>query len=201
MGWVACSLRVEEDRPFNAGHSRQHCHGTSRREIEMTIGLDTSVVLRLLVGKPENQWLRAIEFLETLARQGERPVVSDLVAAETYFALQHHYGVPKKEALQALHDMFAEGEIGASGAAADVLDMARLATAKPGFVDRLIHRAYTQGGGAMATFEQSGLAESGWSAAVEVESFAYSAIRGRPWQNAQQRSGQTVRLSSSPLSA
>jgi predicted nucleic acid-binding protein len=121
----------------------------------VTTGLDTSVVLRLLVGKPEDQWERALEFLETLARQGEQPVVSDLVVAETYFALQHHYGVPKNEALQALRRMFAEGEISPAGAAAEVLATPGLATAKPGFVDRLIHRAYTQGGGKMATFEHS----------------------------------------------
>ena len=121
----------------------------------MTVGLDTSVVLRLLVGKPEDQSQKAIEFLETLAREGERPVVSDLVVAETYFALQHHYGVPKNEALQVLRRMFAEGEIASSGRAAEVLAMTGHATAKPGFVDRLIHRTYTQGGGDMATFEQS----------------------------------------------
>jgi predicted nucleic acid-binding protein len=121
----------------------------------VTVGLDTSVVLRLLVGKPEDQAQKAIDLLEALARQGERPVVSDLVLAETYFALQHHYGVPKNHALQALRRMFAEGEIASSGAAAQVLAMAGLATAKPGFVDRLIHGAYTQEGGAMATFERS----------------------------------------------
>jgi len=121
----------------------------------MTVGLDTSVVLRLLVGKPESQLHKAIELLETLARQGEQPVVSDLVIAEAYFALQHHYGVPKSEALQALRRMFAEGEIASSGAAADVLATTDLAKAKPGFVDRLIHREYTKGGGSMATFERS----------------------------------------------
>jgi predicted nucleic acid-binding protein len=121
----------------------------------VTVGLDTSVVLRLLVGKPEDQSERAIEFLEILARQGEQPVVSDLVVAETYFALQHHYGVPKSEALHALRGMFIEGEIASSGAADKVLATAGLATAKPGFVDRLIHHAYTQGGGSMATFEHS----------------------------------------------
>jgi predicted nucleic-acid-binding protein len=121
----------------------------------VTTGLDTSVVLRLLLGKPEEQWARTIGFLETLARQGEQAVVSDLVVAETYFALQHHYEVPKNEALQALRRMLAEGEIAPSGAAGQVLSTPGLATAKPGFVDRLIHRAYTEGGGTMATFERS----------------------------------------------
>lgn len=121
----------------------------------MKVGLDTSVVLRLLVGAPKDQWQRAIDLLETLARKGDEPVVSDLVVAETYFALQYHYGVPKNKALQVLRRMFAEGEIASSGSAAEVLVKSGLATAKPGFVDRMIHSAYTQLGGVMVTFEHS----------------------------------------------
>jgi predicted nucleic-acid-binding protein len=119
------------------------------------IGLDTSVVLRLLLGQPEDQALRAQAYLDRLARRGDQPVASDLVVAEAYFALQHHYGVPKKEALQALRQMFAAGEIIPTGTAADVLAEANLATAKPGFVDRMIHNAYTADCGTMATFEQA----------------------------------------------
>ncbi|HEY5961796.1 MAG TPA: PIN domain-containing protein, partial [Polyangiaceae bacterium] len=155
MGRRAIALRREEERPLYASHPRQYRQGTSPRDIEVTVGLDTSVVLRLLVGEPEDQSQKAIAFLEMLARQGKKPVVSDLVVAETYFALQHHYGVPKKDALQALRLMFSEGEIASSGAAAEVLVTSGLASAKPGFVDRLIHRAYTDGGGTMATFESS----------------------------------------------
>ena len=121
----------------------------------MKVGLDTSVVLRLLVGAPKDQWQRAIDLLEALARKGDEPVVSDLVVAETYFALQHHYGVPKNEALQVLRRMFAEGEIVSSGSAAEVLVKSGLATAKLGFVDRMIHSTYKQLGGVMVTFEQS----------------------------------------------
>ena len=117
--------------------------------------LDTSVVLRLLVGQPTDQWPKAIDYLDSMARRGERPVVSDLVVAEAYFALQHHYDVPKKDALAALRHMFADGEITSTGAAVDVLASPSLATAKPGFVDRLIHHGYTNEDGAMATFEQS----------------------------------------------
>ena len=121
----------------------------------MKIGLDTSVVLRLLVGQPEDQAQRAHSYLNGLARRGGQPVVSDLVVAEVYFALQHHYGVPKKEALQALRQMFAAGEIAPTDTAADVLALPNLATAKPGFVDRMIHSAYTTDRGTMATFEQA----------------------------------------------
>jgi predicted nucleic acid-binding protein len=123
----------------------------------VNVGLDTSVVLRLLVGQPADQAQRAVEFLEAVARRGDRVVVSDLVVAEAYFALHYHYAVPKKEALAALRKMFADSEVGSTGVAADVLASggAVLATAKPGFVDRLIQGAYVSSGGSMVTFEKA----------------------------------------------
>jgi predicted nucleic acid-binding protein len=123
----------------------------------VSLGLDTSVLLRLLVGQPADQAQRAVEFLEALGRRGDRAVVSDLVVAEVYFALHYHYAVPKKEALAALRKMFADGEIKPAGVAADVLtaEGAALASAKPGFVDRMIQSAYVSSGGSMATFEKA----------------------------------------------
>lgn len=121
----------------------------------MKVGLDTSVVLRLLLGQPADQAQRAVAFLETVAHRGDQAVVSDLVAAETYFALQHHYAVPKKDALAALRRMFADGEIESQGVVLEVLALEGLASAKPGFVDRLIQGAYISNGGSMATFEKA----------------------------------------------
>jgi predicted nucleic acid-binding protein len=121
----------------------------------MKVGLDTSVVLRLLLGQPADQSQRAVAFLEEAVRHGDQAVVSDLVVAETYFALQYHYGVPKKEALAALRRMFADGEIESQGVAAEILAAEGLASAKPGFVDRLIQGAYVVSGGSMATFEKA----------------------------------------------
>ncbi|MCX6876517.1 MAG: hypothetical protein NTW21_22315 [Verrucomicrobia bacterium] len=82
-------------------------------------------------------------------------MVSDLVVAETYFALQHHYGVSKQDALLGLRRLFADGEIGPLGVAAEVLGTAKPASAKPGFVDRLIHGTYTGATAEMATFEKA----------------------------------------------
>lgn len=121
----------------------------------MKVGLDTSVVLRLLLGQPTDQSQRAVAFLEAVTRRGDQAVVSDLVVAEAYFALQHHYEVPKNEALVALRRMFADGEIESQGVATEVLAMEGLASAKPGFVDRLIQGAYISKGGSMATFEKA----------------------------------------------
>lgn len=120
----------------------------------MVVGLDTSVVLRLLVGTPADQAERASAFLDELFAAGDQAVVSDLVVSEVYFALQHHYAVPKAAALKALASLFESGEIKATGAAAAVLATGRLATARPGFVDRLIHAEYERHYGAMVTFEK-----------------------------------------------
>jgi predicted nucleic acid-binding protein len=121
----------------------------------MKIGLDTSVVLRLLLGQPLDQSQRAVAFLEETVRRGDRAVVCDLVVAETYYALQYHYGVPKMDSLLALRRMFADGEIEPQGVASEVLATEGLASAKPGFVDRLIHGAYVSVAGSMATFEKA----------------------------------------------
>lgn len=121
----------------------------------MRVGLDTSVVLRLLTGQPPAQTAKAVALLDELGRGGHRPVVSDLVVAEAYFALQHHYGVRKADALDALREMFDAGEIEATGAAPAILSTPGLSTAKPGFVDRLIHAGYATAGGRMATFERA----------------------------------------------
>ncbi len=118
------------------------------------IGLDTTVIVRLLVGEPVAQAKAAQVFLNELFESGEKAAVSDLVVSETYFALQYHYNVPKAEALDALDALFQSGEIVASGAAASVLKTKKLSSAKPGFVDRLIHSYYQEKYGAMATFEK-----------------------------------------------
>lgn len=121
----------------------------------MRVGLDTSVVLRLLVGKPEEQTARAVSFLDELSCGGHHAVISDLVAAEAYFALQFHYGVSKNDALQGLRDLFDAGEIKPLGAVGDVLATRGLASSQPGFVDRLIHGAYVEVADEMVTFEKA----------------------------------------------
>ncbi|MBO7689071.1 MAG: PIN domain-containing protein, partial [Kiritimatiellae bacterium] len=57
----------------------------------MTFGLDTSVVLRLLTGEPPELAARALERYQQGIANGDDFAVSDVVAAETYYALQHHY--------------------------------------------------------------------------------------------------------------
>ena len=121
----------------------------------MRIGLDTSVVLRLLTGEPETQARRALEEFEKAIHGGGELLISDLVVSEVYFALQHHYGVPKAEALALLATFLGEGGVHPLGAAAAVLAEPNPATAKPGFVDRLIHAEYRQAAKEILTFEKA----------------------------------------------
>ena len=116
-------------------------------------GLDTSVVLRLLTGSPPAQAHRALAELTERQESGARVSVSDLVISEVYFALQHHYDVPKAEALHLLQVFLRDSGIVCTGAAATVLKTPGLATAKPGFVDRLIHAECCNQEDELLTFE------------------------------------------------
>lgn len=122
----------------------------------MTVGLDTSVVLRLLMGAPEEQAIAALAWVRAQRAGGVIPSVSDLVVCETYFALQHHFRVPKEEALSKLAAFLESGHVAPDGVAASVLATQGLATAKPGFVDRVIHDQYLRAGAdGMVTFERA----------------------------------------------
>ena len=92
------------------------------------------------------------EFLSRI-ESGAVVFVSDLVIAEAYFALQHHYRMPKAEALKSLSDFLSGSGVTPTGMAATVLRTPRLATTKPGFVDRMIHAEALQIAEELLTFE------------------------------------------------
>ncbi len=119
------------------------------------VGLDTSVVLRLLLGEPIAQAERAVAELNKMRGRGKRGAVSDLVISEAYFALQYHYDVPKQLALDKLREFLESPEIVPLGEALAILQQEHLAKAKPGFVDRMIHADYLRKTSTMVTFEKA----------------------------------------------
>lgn len=119
------------------------------------VGLDTSVVLRLLTGEPVAQAERAVIELDKMRGQGKQGAVSDLVISEAYFALQYHYDVPKQLALDKLREFLGSPEIVPLGEALAILQQESLANAKPGFVDRMIHADYLKRTSMMVTFEKA----------------------------------------------
>ena len=122
----------------------------------MTSGLDTSFIIRLLIGAPPEQAAKAQESLARCLERGDRPKVTDLVIVEAYFALQSHYHVPKTEALRALQHLLESGDVEPVGFALEVLQKTPgLASAKPGFVDRVIHAEIRNHGAQLLTFEKA----------------------------------------------
>lgn len=119
------------------------------------ISLDASVVLRLLVGEPASQYELATRFFREQLAAKNAVHVSDLVLAEAYFALQAFYQLPKSEAIKALSSFVSHSGVKVGPVAAKVLAMPNLASAKPGFVDRLIHGTSMENGHILATFEKA----------------------------------------------
>lgn len=115
------------------------------------IGADTSVVLRLLIGLPEDQ---ATQARELLMHGGEPLAISDLVVGESYFALRHHYEVPHAEAIDALIALLSDSRIYPTGVAPSVLVTASDESA-PGLMDRLINADYDRAGAGFVTFDRA----------------------------------------------
>jgi predicted nucleic acid-binding protein len=118
-------------------------------------GLDTSVVLRLLVGEPAEQADRALNYLTSHRAKGSICSVNDLVVTEAYYALCSYYAVPKREALQLLIEFLSSGEVCPLGKALEVLEQTLVSSSKPGFVDRLIHAHYQSDQAGLVTFEKA----------------------------------------------
>jgi predicted nucleic acid-binding protein len=118
----------------------------------VTIGLDTSVVVRLLIGEPLDQTEKARRLLLTRPK-GAPALVSDLVIGESYFTLRHHYHVSHDAAIQALRRLADDPAIQVSVAALHALEQTADATEGPGFMDRLIHAAYRIDGADFVTFD------------------------------------------------
>lgn len=121
----------------------------------MIPGLDTSIVVRLLIGEPEQQAAAARRLLNERAARREPPAaLSDLVVGESYFALRHHYGVPHAKAVAALRALLNDPRVFPTGVARRVLALAPGEIAAPGLIDRLIHGDYDRAGAILLTFDR-----------------------------------------------
>ena len=117
--------------------------------------LDTSFIIRLLTRDPLPLFERAAAFFDKWEKNMPGFVLTDLVLAEAYFALQHHYRYPKADALAALCSLVTQPAISVSGETLVAFSVSNLATAQPGFVDRLIHGHSQALGCTLVTFEKS----------------------------------------------
>lgn len=115
------------------------------------LALDTSVVLRLILGIPAAQADAARGALLDARRTGDDVIVTDAVVGEAYFALVHHYAMPETEALSALRRLLESGLV--------VPEPEQLLGAFPkagaaGFMDRLIQARHQALGAMTLTFDR-----------------------------------------------
>ena len=106
-------------------------------------GIDTSVFVRLLAGQPAAEYQATVKRLsEIRASQPEHITVANIVIAEAYAVLQHHYGLTKADTRAAMLSVFTSGLIEPAHGDA-VLDALR-STKEPGLTDRLIALDYAE---------------------------------------------------------
>ena len=116
------------------------------------VGLDTSVVTRLLCGEPVEQTERATRLLLDCFDRNIQCLVSDLVIIETFFALTYHYGVPKREAVDKLLAFLNSGVVKSYGDALKIL--AAFDGKEPGLIDRFIRMDYLRKTRSIYTFDK-----------------------------------------------
>ena len=116
----------------------------------MNEALDTSVVLRLLTGEPAPlaEVARA-----HLARCTSPVAVDALVVGESYFALRHHYGVPHRDAVEALVARVQSERLTCPAGVREALAEARDGN-HPGVMDRLILAAARGAERTLLTFDR-----------------------------------------------
>ena len=112
----------------------------------MTYGLDTSVVVRLLVSEPPALAAKAKDFVEAALDEGHLFYISDLAISETYFVLQHYYGKTKESAISSIQAIQEMPGFSFSPEARAALDTPEAWKASPGFVDRMIIAEYAAKG-------------------------------------------------------
>lgn len=122
---------------------------------EFGAGVDTSVLVRLLIGCPKNLADSAKEFLAKMELAGSPVFVSSLVVAEAYFACQYHYGIAKRDVLAGLHELLIQPTFQVHEDLLELLAQPGMDKANPGFVDQLIHAEYSRSELPLVTFEKA----------------------------------------------
>lgn len=104
-------------------------------------GIDTTILVRLATGDPEDGFEHCVRKLTALIERDDAEVfASNQVIGEAYVALQHHYGVSKPDARAALAGVLASGLVAPLNGAGVVA--ALQANQGCGLLDRLLADDY-----------------------------------------------------------
>ena len=109
------------------------------------LGIDTSVLVRLTTGEPEQDFQRCVDELRALVEDsGNEIFASNQVIGEAYVTMQHHYGVSSADARAALVDVLTSGLVAPLNGHSVIL--ALQSEGGPGLFDRLIADDYSRAG-------------------------------------------------------
>jgi predicted nucleic acid-binding protein len=104
-------------------------------------GIDTSIFVRLLTGLPAADYQATLKRLTAIRGSQPQPItVANIVIAEAYAVLQHHYGVSKTDTRNAMLAVLTSGLV--EPLHGDVVLDALRETKEPGLTDRLIALDY-----------------------------------------------------------
>ena len=117
-------------------------------------GIDTSVLVRLLTGLPEDEFERCDRELSAMVeRRGVEILVSNQVIGEAYVAVQHHYGLTMSDARAGLLRLLRSRLVAPLSGRAVL--QALESSGGPGLFDRLIVEGYSRAGLETLTFDHA----------------------------------------------
>ncbi|MBC9890351.1 MAG: PIN domain-containing protein [Opitutae bacterium] len=120
--------------------------------IRPRIGIDTSVLVRLITGEPPDAFARCVERLNDLAVSGAEIFASNQVIGEAYIAVQHHYHVSESDARSEISKALTSGLVAPLNGS-DVIAALEVSDG-PGLFDRLIAEDYTRAGLEVLTLDR-----------------------------------------------
>ena len=118
-----------------------------------TIGIDTSVLVRLVTGQPPDMHAYCLERLNQLVNEGIVVIASNQVIGDAFATIQFRYGMARSDARAGLLRALT-GDLVVPQNGQAVLD-ALAATGRPGLFDRLIADGYAQSGLDTLTLDRS----------------------------------------------
>ena len=116
-------------------------------------GIDTSLLVRLLTGDPEDDFAYCVSRLNALIEdEGAEIFASNRVIGEAYVAVQHHYEISKADARDGLLDVLRSGLVAPlnGGPVFAALE----ASEGAGLFDRLIADEYARAGLQVLTLDR-----------------------------------------------
>lgn len=106
-------------------------------------GIDTSVLVRLVTGHPEDGFEYSLSALRALVEDdGAEIFASNQVIGEAYVAIQHHFGISELDARAGLLDVLQSGLVAPLSGGSVIAALG--ASGGAGLLDRLIASDYSR---------------------------------------------------------